>query len=179
MSDGGVMNHAAVCDVPTGRLMVEIVDQVNEARASGELARMAVQCVPDIFEHVADLLAALDAVDALDFHELHPGPVRVALVENEDGSATVLHGDDLAYVVDAWTRVVCGQWNVLPELLGWTDNDPPSGPTWSFVSQMNEIRARHARHPFSMAYVSQSIVRAPEPARRALPGVAAAGRRGA
>ena len=161
------MNHAAECDLVTGRLVVEIVDQVNEARASGELARMAVQCVPDIFEHGADLTRARVAVGSLDFRELHPDPVRVALVENEDGSATVLHGNDLVYVADAWTRVVCGQWNVLPELLGWTDNDPPSGPTWSFVSQMNDIRARHARHPFSMAYVSQSIVRAPEPARRA------------
>lgn len=151
--------------------MVEIVDQVNEARATGRVARMAELCVPDIFQDVTDLAAAWAAVGALDFHEIHPDPVRVQLVMCNggmfDGSATVLHGDDLAFVVDAWTRVVCGQWNVLPELLGWTDNDPPSGPTWSFVSQMNEIRARHARHPFSMAAVSQSIVRAPEPARRA------------
>ena len=161
------LRRAALCDIVTGRLMVEIVDQVNEARATGNIARMAELCVPGIFEGVADLLRARVAIGALDFHETHPAPVRVTLVENADGTATVLHDDDLVGVVDAWSRVPCGQWNVLPDLLGWTDNDPPSGPTWSFVSQINEIRARHARHPFSMAYVSQSIVRAPEPARRA------------
>lgn len=157
------------------------VHEMFEVRsdAEGELARMAVQCVPDIFEHVADLLAALDAVDALDFHELHPGPVRVALVENEDGSATVLHGDDLAYVVDAWTRVVCGQWNVLPELLGWTGQ---RSAVWADV----ELRVADERDPGAsrassvLDGVRVAVDRAgPGACAPGLPGVAAAGRRGA